>query len=224
MANSAYNSIWLICLFIFFFLLEVVFDWLWWFFSSGEVVPSGGSYRGSCFSSQSCSDWRTGNLFFTLRFSIFVSMAANKTLGTSKSSAKGLHIWYIYIFIYLSVFVCIHVCGHWIYGFHGWVESNSVLVFNLCSWDLICYFLFCNCVVEQAILKIIKHCKEFSPALVTGQLLGLDVGSVLEVTNCFPFPVCYFSGQSSNYVSNCPFFLYHVLQILMCLIKLIFIH
>ncbi|KDO44069.1 hypothetical protein CISIN_1g034084mg [Citrus sinensis] len=37
-------------------------------------------------------------------------------------------------------------------------------------------------------LKIIKHCKEFSPALVTGQLLGLDVGSVLEVTNCFPFP------------------------------------
>lgn len=41
-------------------------------------------------------------------------------------------------------------------------------------------------------LKIIKHCKEFSPALVTGQLLGLDVGSVLEVTNCFPFPVSNF--------------------------------
>ncbi|KAL6571312.1 Eukaryotic translation initiation factor 3 subunit H [Orobanche hederae] len=39
------------------------------------------------------------------------------------------------------------------------------------------------------ILKIIKHCKEFSPALVTGQLLGLDVGSVLEVTNCFSFPI-----------------------------------
>ncbi|GJT44739.1 eukaryotic translation initiation factor 3 subunit H, partial [Tanacetum coccineum] len=39
------------------------------------------------------------------------------------------------------------------------------------------------------ILKIIKHCAEFSPALVTGQLLGLDVGSVLEVTNCFPFPI-----------------------------------
>uniref|UniRef100_A0A5B6Z2K4 Putative eukaryotic translation initiation factor 3 subunit H n=1 Tax=Davidia involucrata TaxID=16924 RepID=A0A5B6Z2K4_DAVIN len=39
------------------------------------------------------------------------------------------------------------------------------------------------------ILKIIKHCKEFSPALVTGQLLGLDVGSVLEVTSCFPFPI-----------------------------------
>ncbi|CAN6454259.1 unnamed protein product [Victoria cruziana] len=40
-----------------------------------------------------------------------------------------------------------------------------------------------------AILKITKHCKEFTPALVTGQLLGLDVGSVLEVTNCFPFPI-----------------------------------
>lgn len=41
----------------------------------------------------------------------------------------------------------------------------------------------------QALLKIIKHCKEFAPNLVTGQLLGLDIGSVLEVTNCFPFPV-----------------------------------
>ncbi|KAJ4711283.1 Eukaryotic translation initiation factor 3 subunit H [Melia azedarach] len=39
------------------------------------------------------------------------------------------------------------------------------------------------------ILKIIKHCKEFSPTLVTGQLLGVDVGSVLEVTNCFPLPI-----------------------------------
>ncbi|KAH1121097.1 hypothetical protein J1N35_004257 [Gossypium stocksii] len=39
------------------------------------------------------------------------------------------------------------------------------------------------------ILKIIKHCKEFSPALVTGQLLGLDVGSVLEVINWFSFPI-----------------------------------
>ncbi|KAL6072244.1 Eukaryotic translation initiation factor 3 subunit H [Balamuthia mandrillaris] len=38
------------------------------------------------------------------------------------------------------------------------------------------------------VLKIIKHCKENLPELVTGQLLGLDVGSTLEVTNCFPFP------------------------------------
>lgn len=38
------------------------------------------------------------------------------------------------------------------------------------------------------LLKIIKHCKDLSPSLVTGQLLGLDIGTVLEVTNCFPFP------------------------------------
>ena len=41
----------------------------------------------------------------------------------------------------------------------------------------------------QAILKIVKHCQECQPSLVTGQLLGLDVGATLEVTNCFPFPV-----------------------------------
>jgi len=38
------------------------------------------------------------------------------------------------------------------------------------------------------VLKIIKHCKESLPALVTGQLLGFDIGPKLEVTNCFPFP------------------------------------
>ena len=41
----------------------------------------------------------------------------------------------------------------------------------------------------QCLLKIVKHCKECMPNLVTGQLLGLDIGSTLEVTNCFPFPV-----------------------------------
>merc|ERR1712010_221568 len=39
-----------------------------------------------------------------------------------------------------------------------------------------------------AVLKIVKHCKEHLPQLVTGQLLGLDFGGTLEVTNCFPFP------------------------------------
>ncbi|KAG9307258.1 hypothetical protein G9A89_017086 [Geosiphon pyriformis] len=38
------------------------------------------------------------------------------------------------------------------------------------------------------ILKIIKHCREFFPTAVTGQLLGLDMSGVLEVTNCFPLP------------------------------------
>jgi len=38
------------------------------------------------------------------------------------------------------------------------------------------------------ILKIIKHCQDNLPEGVTGQLLGLDVATSLEVTNCFPFP------------------------------------
>eukprot|EP01119_Soliformovum_irregulare_P019797 TRINITY_DN633_c0_g1_i1.p1 TRINITY_DN633_c0_g1~~TRINITY_DN633_c0_g1_i1.p1 ORF type:complete len:336 (-),score=88.44 TRINITY_DN633_c0_g1_i1:118-1125(-) len=38
------------------------------------------------------------------------------------------------------------------------------------------------------VMKIIKHCKDNLPELVTGQLLGLDFDSTLEVTNCFPFP------------------------------------
>ena len=41
----------------------------------------------------------------------------------------------------------------------------------------------------HVVLKILKHCRECMPALVTGQLLGLDVGQTLEVTDSFPFPV-----------------------------------
>jgi hypothetical protein len=41
---------------------------------------------------------------------------------------------------------------------------------------------------EKVVLKMIKHCRENLPDLVTGQLLGLDVDRSLEVTNCFPFP------------------------------------
>lgn len=40
----------------------------------------------------------------------------------------------------------------------------------------------------QVVLRIVKHCREAQPSLVTGQLLGLDIGSTLEVTSCFPFP------------------------------------
>jgi len=41
------------------------------------------------------------------------------------------------------------------------------------------------------VLKIIKHCQDHLPDCVTGQLLGLDVDTTLEVTNCFPFPSRY---------------------------------
>ena len=36
--------------------------------------------------------------------------------------------------------------------------------------------------------QIVKHCTECQPSLVTGQLLGLDVGNTLEITSSFPFP------------------------------------
>jgi len=37
------------------------------------------------------------------------------------------------------------------------------------------------------LLKILKHCHENVPKVVTGQLLGLQYGETVEVTNCFPF-------------------------------------
>eukprot|EP01083_Nonionella_stella_P141836 437724_1 len=40
-----------------------------------------------------------------------------------------------------------------------------------------------------AVLKIVKHCQESLPNLVTGSLLGLAVeNGVLEITHAFPFP------------------------------------
>ncbi|GIX61019.1 eukaryotic initiation factor-3, subunit 3, putative [Babesia caballi] len=39
-----------------------------------------------------------------------------------------------------------------------------------------------------ALLKAMKHCKDNYPVPVNGQLLGLNVGNKLEVTNCFPYP------------------------------------
>jgi translation initiation factor 3 subunit H len=38
------------------------------------------------------------------------------------------------------------------------------------------------------ILRIMKHCRANLPQLATGQLLGLDVQEVLQVTNCFEQP------------------------------------
>merc|ERR1711934_8214 len=50
-----------------------------------------------------------------------------------------------------------------------------------------------------AVLKIVKHCKEYLPQLVTGQLLGLDFDNTLEVTNCFPFPTRATDGDGEEY-------------------------
>ena len=47
----------------------------------------------------------------------------------------------------------------------------------------------------QVLLKIAQHCASASlNTVLTGQLLGLDVGQTLEVTDCFPFPVSVRNG------------------------------
>jgi translation initiation factor 3 subunit H len=43
--------------------------------------------------------------------------------------------------------------------------------------------------LQQVIMKIIKHSTKNFPTVVTGSLVGLDVGGTLEITNTFPFPV-----------------------------------
>lgn len=50
------------------------------------------------------------------------------------------------------------------------------------------------------VLKIIKNCREAFPAIVSGQLLGLDVNGVLEVTHSFPFP--NLSNEDDNPFKN----------------------
>ncbi|KAL1984807.1 hypothetical protein VTN96DRAFT_8651 [Rasamsonia emersonii] len=46
------------------------------------------------------------------------------------------------------------------------------------------------------VMKIIKHCSQSFPTTATGSLVGMDVGSTLEVTNCFPFPVVEMPPES----------------------------
>ena len=62
-------------------------------------------------------------------------------------------------------------------------------LYQHCSWQAKDTRLRTVQLEGQVILKLVKHCQECEPALVTGQLLGLDIGQTLEVTDCFPFPV-----------------------------------
>ncbi|GAO48985.1 eukaryotic translation initiation factor 3 subunit H [Saitoella complicata NRRL Y-17804] len=48
------------------------------------------------------------------------------------------------------------------------------------------------------VMKIIKHSQSFFPSPVTGQLLGLDVNGVLEVTSSFPFPSAGADGKAAT--------------------------
>jgi len=49
------------------------------------------------------------------------------------------------------------------------------------------------------VLKIIKHCGDNVPDSVTGQLLGLDVGGRLDITDVFPFPTLDADEDSDAY-------------------------
>ena len=40
-----------------------------------------------------------------------------------------------------------------------------------------------------AVMKMIKHSSQMYPTTATGSLVGMDVDGVLEVTNCFAFPL-----------------------------------
>lgn len=50
-----------------------------------------------------------------------------------------------------------------------------------------------------AALKIIQHAREHVPSSVTGQLLGLDIGGMVEVTDCFPLPIRPAGSESGDY-------------------------
>ncbi|KAI9749704.1 MAG: Eukaryotic translation initiation factor 3 subunit H [Lichina confinis] len=51
-------------------------------------------------------------------------------------------------------------------------------------------------------MKIIKHCSQAFPTTATGFILGLDVGSVLQITNAFPFPNIDLPTHDSHHDAN----------------------
>ena len=54
--------------------------------------------------------------------------------------------------------------------------------------------------LTQVALKVIKHCQEegSSSELVSGFLVGLVVGTTLEITNCFPLPKDLDDGEEES--------------------------
>lgn len=51
-------------------------------------------------------------------------------------------------------------------------------------------------------MKITKHCSSTYPTTATGSLVGLDNGSLLEVTNTFPFPTVDVASTDSHQSSH----------------------
>lgn len=55
------------------------------------------------------------------------------------------------------------------------------------SFQVIYYFTIFKLIFFQCLLKIMQHARDFAPDFVTGQLLGMDTDSSLEVSDSFPF-------------------------------------
>ena len=75
--------------------------------------------------------------------------------------------------------------------FHSFIHSLTHSLFHsLTCHDYIIYIIQIHTLIHlQALLKIVKHCHESLPQMVTGSLLGLVVKEgVLEITHAFPFP------------------------------------
>jgi translation initiation factor 3 subunit H len=64
-----------------------------------------------------------------------------------------------------------------------WYVGDGIFLLDVSFDSLI---LECNCI--QALLKIVKHCHDALPQMVTGSLLGLVGSGILEVTHAFAFP------------------------------------
>lgn len=63
-----------------------------------------------------------------------------------------------------------------------------------------------------ALLKIMQHCDAVPTNIVTGQLLGLDVGQTMEVTDCYPFPVSPSSSTACSMLTRTAQHSSHALQ------------
>jgi len=55
-----------------------------------------------------------------------------------------------------------------------------------------------------ALLKIVKHCHDALPQMVTGSMLGMVEGGVLEVTHAFPFPESRVASSDRKQSSSTP--------------------
>ena len=56
--------------------------------------------------------------------------------------------------------------------------------------------------VDQVVMKIIKHCSQTFPTTATGFLVGMDKAANLEVTNSFPFPTVEVPPTDGHHDNN----------------------